>query len=78
MIVLSGKEMCVGLLVSGGEVGVIEELVPQLTLRVNLVELGWAQKRLKPSVNSLRSLSGRRRCIWKSRDCGWADRSRQL
>ena len=69
MIVLGGKEICVGL-VSGGEMGVIEELVPQLSLRVNLVELGWGQKRLKPSVNSLRSLwaggdygSGRR--MWR-------------
>ena len=40
MIILSGKEICVGL-VSGGEMGVIEELIPQLTLRVNLVEGAW-------------------------------------
>ena len=40
MIIISGKEICVGL-VSGGEIGVIEELIPQLTLRVNLVKGAW-------------------------------------
>ena len=55
VIVLSGKEICVGL-VSGREVGTSEELIPQLSLWVNLVECVWGQKRLKPSVNSLRGL----------------------
>ena len=40
MVVLCRKEICVGL-VSGGEMGVMEKLIPQLSLRVNLVEPVW-------------------------------------